>query len=220
MIFKDRVAIVTGGTSGIGEALVRRFRAEGACVIFSGRRWQLGAKIAADTGARYINADVTNPEDVIQTIANAPGIVDILVNNAGASFPYAGILQVDPNDFTRYFHLHVTAAVAHIHCALPKMPSGSSIINIASTAGHQGFSDGRLHYAVSKAALIALTQSMAPELKPFGVRLNCVSPGQATLEAILDTVMFLASDASRCCTGVDLVVDNGLICGPTYTGQR
>jgi len=220
MILKDRVAIVTGGTSGIGEALVRRFKAEGAHVVFNGRRRLLGDQIAAETAATYIQADVTNLDDVVRTVLRAPNTIDILVNAAGVSFPYAGILDVDPNDFTRHFHLHVAAAVSHIHYALPKMPRGSSIINIASTAGYRGFGDGRVQYAVSKAALISLTHHLAPELKSFGVRLNSVSPGHADIGSVIDAIMFLATDASRGCTGVDLVVDNGLICGPTYTGQR
>lgn len=227
MMLKGRIAIVTGGTSGIGEAIVRRFITEGATVIFSGRRRELGDKIAADTGAIYVKADVTIPLDVMWTIdraIQAAGRIDILVNNAGASVPYAGILAVDPREFMRDFNLHVTAAVDHIHCALHYMKDqrSGSIINVASTAAYRGFSDGRAPYAVSKAALVALTQCLAPELKHFGVRLNCVSPGklEAGLDVVVDAVMFLATDASRFCTGIDLVVDNGLICGPTYVGQR
>jgi NAD(P)-dependent dehydrogenase (short-subunit alcohol dehydrogenase family) len=218
MVLKDRVAIVTGGTSGIGEALVRRFTTEGACVIFSGRRQDLGDKIATDTGAIYVQADVTIQEDVVRTIDRAPRRVDILVNNAGVAGPYDGILVTDPSAFMNQFNLHVAAAVAHIRHAISKMSPGGSIINIASIAGYRGFGDGRVPYAVSKAALIALTHSLAPELNHLGVRLNSVSPGHldAGLDVVVDAVIFLATGASRFCTGIDLTVDDGLVCGPTY----
>lgn len=219
---KRRVAIVTGGISGIGEALVRRFAADGTRVIFNGRRQDLGDKIAADTGAIYVKADVMVPEDVVRTIECAVqvnGRIDLLVNNAGVSVPYAGILDVDPMEFTRYFHLHVTAAIDHIRRVLPAMQAqhSGSIVNVASIAGYRCFGDGRVPYAVAKAALTALTYSLAPELKHFGVCLNSVSPGRVGPGVIVDAVIFLAT---RVCTGIDLVVDDGLICGPTYTGQR
>jgi NAD(P)-dependent dehydrogenase (short-subunit alcohol dehydrogenase family) len=221
MILKDRVAIVTGGTSGIGEALVRRLAADGAAIVFNGRRQDLGDKIAADTGAIYVKGDVTIPEDVVRTVDRAKqvsGRIDLLVNNAGSSSPYGGILSAEPLEFIHPFNLHVSAAINHIRRALPMMPHGSTIVNISSIAGYRGYGDGRVPYAVSKAALTALTYSLAPELKAFGVRLNCVSPGHldAGVDVVVDAVMFLASNASRFCTGIDLVVDNGLVCGGTY----
>jgi NAD(P)-dependent dehydrogenase (short-subunit alcohol dehydrogenase family) len=213
-----KTALVTGGTSGIGEALVRRLAAEGACVIFNGRRQDLGDKIAADTGATYVQADVTVPDDIARTIKRAPGYIDVLVNNAGLAGRYDGILTTDPFAFMHQFNLHVVAAVTNIRHVLPRMSPSGSIINIASVAAYRGFGDGRVPYAVSKAALIALTYSLAPELNRFGVRINSVSPGHLTagLDVVVDAVMFLASDASRFCTGIDLIVDNGLVCGSTY----
>jgi NAD(P)-dependent dehydrogenase (short-subunit alcohol dehydrogenase family) len=219
-----RVALITGGTSGIGEALVRRFRSYGVFVVFTGRREALGDKIADETGAAYINADATNLADVKFTVEKAAqyGHIDLLVNNAGASIPYSGILRTNPIEFIIPFNLHVGSAVAHISCALPYM-KGGCVINIASVAGYRAYCDGRSTYGVSKAALIALTQQMAPELKEHGVRMNCISPGKlgkSNLDTVVDAVVFLGSDAARFITGVDLTVDDGLVCGPGYTGER
>lgn len=220
MICDGKVVIVTGGTSGIGEALVRRFRHEGAHVIFNGRRHELGGKLAVDTSATYVWADVTIPEDIDRTIRCATqikGHIDVLINNAGYAGPYDGLSVTPSSEFSRQFHLHIVAALDHIRSALSFM-RGGSVINITSVAGHKGFADGRVPYAVSKAALIALTHSLAPELKNYGIRINSVSPGrlETGLDPVVEAVLFLATDAARFCTGIDLVVDGGWSCGSTY----
>jgi NAD(P)-dependent dehydrogenase (short-subunit alcohol dehydrogenase family) len=225
MKMEGKVAVVTGGTSGIGAVLVRRLVAEGATVVFSGRRRDLGTAFAVELGpsAIFVHANAQNIDDVCRTVDRAiavQGHIDLLVNNAGVSDPYLGILDTNPVHFVVPFNLHVCAPVAHIARAVRHM-RGGSVVNIASIAGHAGYDDGRVTYGVSKAALIALTKHMAPELKHFGVRMNCISPGKLgreNFDTVVDAVLYLAS--ARFVSGIELVVDDGLICGPTYVGER
>jgi NAD(P)-dependent dehydrogenase (short-subunit alcohol dehydrogenase family) len=230
MILKDKVAIVTGGTSGIGEAIVRRFAMEGARVVFSGRRKIFGEIIERETGAVFFHADITKEEECGQTIfkaASAFGQLDILVNNAGVVSQYDGIDFCQSWMFDDPFKLHVTAAVNHIRYASVAMRArqGGSIINIASTAAHRGHGDGRVPYVVSKAALVALTHALASELRRYNIRINSISPGNLVPgpggpDPVVDAVMFFALPVSAFVTGTDLLVDDGRTCGYSYMNDR
>ena len=223
MRFVNFTVVVTGGTKGIGLDIVKRFRTEGANVVFSGRDRVAGHAVEQGTGAIFYPADVRNEEDAGRTIFKATelfGRVDILVNNAGRASPYNGMQHTQADEFTEPFQLHVVAAVNHIRYALPIMRAqrSGSIINIASIAGHRGHGDGRVPYAVSKAALIALSHSLAPELNKYGICINSLSPGHLDkgVGVVTDAVMFLASSQSEFITGTDITVDGGLTCGSTY----
>jgi NAD(P)-dependent dehydrogenase (short-subunit alcohol dehydrogenase family) len=182
MRLKGKVAVVTGGTSGIGRRMVERFVEEGATVFFSGRRADLGAEVAQATGATFIEADVALEADAVRTIATAVkfnGRVDVLVNNAGG-VAVGGRLEAVPLDtFDTTIAVHVRGALAHIKhvSALMRAQGQGSIINIGSVAGHRAGYSSSISYGVAKAALIHLSRCAAMELGEDNVRVNSISPG-------------------------------------------
>ena len=200
MRLKDKVAVVTGGTSGIGRSIVACYAAEGARVIFSGRRPQLGADVAKATGAAFVKADAAREEDAARTVAaalQAHGRVDILVNNAGMGSPYSRIEKLSLDDFDRMIAVHVRGALVHMKhaAAIMRRQRGGSIINIASIGGYRaGY--GSIAYGVAKAALIHLTRCAAVELGEDNVRVNSISPG-GIATGIFGKAMGLNSDAAE-----------------------
>jgi NAD(P)-dependent dehydrogenase (short-subunit alcohol dehydrogenase family) len=138
MRLKGKVAIVTGGTSGIGRRMVERFVEEGASVFFSGRRAEFGAEVAKATGATFIEADVALEADAARTIAMATklnGRVDVLVNNAGAP-AVGGRLEALPLEtFDAAIAVHVRGALAHIKhiSALMRAQRQGSIVPLPAT---------------------------------------------------------------------------------------
>ena len=182
---RDRVAVVTGGASGIGLATARRFVAAGATVILVDR--DDARAVAADIGATALRADVTDGEAVgaaLDSVAAAHERIDVLVNNAGV-FVEGLIDDMSDDDIRATFDVN-TLGVAHgLRRATPHMGPGASIINTASLAGHMGF-PGYAAYSASKAAVIALTRVAALEYGPRGIRVNCICPGS------VDTPMLAA----------------------------
>jgi NAD(P)-dependent dehydrogenase (short-subunit alcohol dehydrogenase family) len=182
MRLQDKVAVITGGTSGIGRRMVERFVEEGASVFFSGRRAELGAEVARLTGATFIEADAAVEADAARTIAAAKashGRIDVLVNNAGGATGSARLETVSLEDFDYTFAVHVRGAMAHMkHVAsLMRAQQKGSIINIGSIAGHRAGYAGTLGYSAAKAALIHLSRCAALELGEDNVRVNSISPG-------------------------------------------
>jgi len=179
---EGKVAVVTGGTSGIGRRIVERYVDEGATVIFSGRRTAEGKKVAADTGATFVEADVSVEVDVERTIAAAIGVrgqLDVLVNNAGGPGA-AGRLETLPlAGFDQTMAVHARGCLAHMKHAAPTLRAqgSGSIINIASVAGHRACFSPSMIYGTAKAAIIHLTRCAAMELGEDGVRVNSISPG-------------------------------------------
>jgi NAD(P)-dependent dehydrogenase (short-subunit alcohol dehydrogenase family) len=176
-----KVALVTGGTSGIGRKIVERFRDEGAAVVFSGRRRQLGEEVAAATGARFVEADVTLDADAARTIhaaVDAHGTVDILVNNAGMGSRNARVENTPLDVFDEMMAVHVRAALVHMKlvAAIMRPRRSGSIINISSMAAHL-VGHGSLAYSTAKAALNHLTRCAALDLGEDNVRVNSVSAG-------------------------------------------
>lgn len=182
MRLEGKIAIVTGGTSGIGRRVVERFRAEGAEVVFTGRRANLGSEIAAATGATFVEADAASEADAERTVQQTlgrHGRVDILMNNAGAPAPPGRLEDLSLEGFDEAIRVHVRGALAHIkHVAAPMRAQGAgSIINVGSVAGHRAGYSGSLIYGVAKAAVIHMTRLAAMELGEDGVRVNSISPG-------------------------------------------
>jgi NAD(P)-dependent dehydrogenase (short-subunit alcohol dehydrogenase family) len=200
MRLQDKVAVVTGGTSGIGRSIVECYAAEGARVIFSGRRPQLGAEVAKATGAVFVAADVAREEDAARTVAaalQAYGRLDILVNNAGIGSPYSRIEKLSLDDFDRMIAVHARGALAHMKHAAAAMrrQASGSMINIASIGGYRaGY--GSIAYAAAKAALIQLTRCAAVELGEDNVRVNSISPG-GIATGIFGKAMGLDSDTAE-----------------------
>jgi NAD(P)-dependent dehydrogenase (short-subunit alcohol dehydrogenase family) len=176
-----KVAIVTGGTSGIGRSICERFTAQGATVCFTGRRADLGAKIADETGTAFYKADNRSEDDlagVIRTVREAHDRIDILVNNAGDTGPGARIEDIPVEDFDFTIQTHLRGAFLMTKHVIPAMrqAGGGAIVNMCSVAAHRV--GGHSHiYSVAKAALIHFTRCTAMELGEYNIRVNSVSPG-------------------------------------------
>ena len=182
MRLKEKVALVTGGTSGIGRRMVARFREEGAEVVFTGRRAGLGEEVARGTGAEFVEADAGSEADaerVVARVLDRHGRIDVLVNNAGAPAPRGRIEDLPLDGFDRAMQVHVRGALAHVKHAAPAMRAAQrgSVINIGSVAGHRAGYTTSMIYAVAKAAVIHMTRCMAMELGEDFVRVNSISPG-------------------------------------------
>jgi NAD(P)-dependent dehydrogenase (short-subunit alcohol dehydrogenase family) len=177
-----KVAIVTGGTSGIGRRTVERFVEEGARVVFTGRRKEAGAEVAAVTGAVFIEADAGSERDAERTIkgtADALGRLDVLVNNAGAPGPTGRIETLPLDKVEETLRVHVMGALAHMKHAAPIMrgQGAGSVVNIGSVAAHRANASSSVAYAIAKAAVVHMTRCAAMELGEDGVRVNAISPG-------------------------------------------
>jgi NAD(P)-dependent dehydrogenase (short-subunit alcohol dehydrogenase family) len=182
MRLEGKVAVITGGTSGIGRRMVERFVEEGAIVFFSGRRAALGAEVAQSTGASYIEANVTLEADAVRTITTAArlnGRIDVLVNNAGGVAAGGRLEATSLEAFDATIAAHARGALAHIKhvSALMRAQQQGSIINIGSVAGHRAGYSSSITYGVAKAALIHLSRCAAMELGEDNVRVNSISPG-------------------------------------------
>jgi len=180
MRLDGKTAIVTGGASGFGEGIVRKFAAEGARVMVVDINGDAAAKIAAEVNGLHHAADVSNNDDVkamCDAAISAFGQVDIMVNNAGITHLPQPMDEVDEDEFDRLFAVNaksVYLTARHLVPHLRKAKSGA-ILNVASTAGVSP--RPRLSwYNASKGWMITATKSMAVELAPDGVRVNALNP--------------------------------------------
>ncbi|HEY1862738.1 MAG TPA: SDR family oxidoreductase [Roseiarcus sp.] len=176
-----KTAIVTGGTSGIGEGIARAFVSEGAKVVIVGRREEAGRALEKQIGVRFVRADVANEADVKAMVDKTVewfGRVDCLINNAGIPAPMVSITEVDVATIDQVLAVNVKGVVLGIKHAAPLMlaQQSGSIINIGSVAGHRGGISAHV-YSAAKGAVSALTRSAAAELGEKGIRVNCISPG-------------------------------------------
>ncbi len=176
-----KIAIVTGGTSGIGETIVETFVAEGAKVVMAARREDEGRALEKRLGVRFVRADVALEADVKAMVDRTVewfGRVDCLVNNAGIPSPMISIAEIDVATIDQVLAVNVRGVLLGIKHAAPVMISqrSGSIVNVGSGAGHRGGLSGHI-YSASKGAVSALTRSAAAELGEKGIRVNCISPG-------------------------------------------
>lgn len=183
--FAGKTAFVTGGSRGIGAAIVRRLARQGAHVVFTyqssaGVAEALVASVQADGGqAQAVQADAANAQTLSSAIADAAkisGRIDILVNNAGVFLPGA-IDDFSLTDFDQTLAVNVRAVFVAIKAAVPLMQAGGRIINISSTNAHRMPFGGAAAYAMSKSALSGLTQGLSRDLGPRGITINNVEPG-------------------------------------------
>ena len=193
-----KVAVITGGASGIGEATVRKFVAEGAKVVIADMQSGKGEALAAELGdsARFIRTDVCMEEQVAAAIAAAKdgwGRVDCLFNNAGFGGVNGEIHELDMGEpYQRTVDAMLTGPIfgmKHVAPIMREQGSGS-IITTASIAGTGG-GYGPHVYSAIKAAVINLTRSVAQELGPAGIRVNAVCPG------FINTPIFLGQEALK-----------------------
>ena len=180
---EGKVAVITGGTSGIGARTAEVFVAEGAKVVIAGRRQERGEKLARKLGdaASFLRTDVSVEADVKGMIDHAVerfGRLDCLMNNAGRSSQYAAIADVDLEQFDAVIAVHLRAVLAGMKYAARVMAvqGTGSIINVASVNGIRAGLGGH-YYSAAKAASIHLTRCAAMELGEKGIRVNSISPG-------------------------------------------
>jgi NAD(P)-dependent dehydrogenase (short-subunit alcohol dehydrogenase family) len=185
MRLANKVALITGGTSGIGRATAELFAAEGAKVAFTGRRSQLGLEVAQNIGGHYIQADHRQMEDcqrsVSETLAQF-GRIDILFNNAGIVVSGTAETTTD-EDWEDTLRLNVTAVWRMSRLVLPAMrvQGGGVIINNASDWAFVG-APAVVAYCASKGAVVQMTRAMAIDHAKENIRVNAVCPGDTFVE--------------------------------------
>ena len=185
-VLKERVAIVTGASRGIGRAIAAAFAREGARVVICGRKQETLDRVAAEIvdgpGQVYpLACHVGKAEQIqhlVETTHRQFGRIDILVNNAATNIAQEPVLQIDEAKFDKMIEINLKSAFRLTQAVAPGMCSRGwgSIINIASISGIRPQYHGML-YSMTKAALIMMTESYAMELGPSGVRVNAIAPG-------------------------------------------
>jgi len=237
-----KVAIVTGGASGIGRATVELFVEEGARVVIADVDAEGGEKLAAALGeaAAFKRTDVGDADQIQELIDFAVarfGGLDVMFNNAGISSPKTRFLQADLSEFTRVMNVNLFGVMVGSQRAARYMAANGSgsIINNSSIAGMNAGA-GFVTYRASKAAVIHFSRSVAVDLAQYGIRVNCVAPAhiataitnydigpvirltqplqrQGRPEDVANAVLYLASERSAQVTGVVLPVDGGTTAG-------
>lgn len=173
---EGKVAVVTGGGSGIGKSVVQRFARAGARVVIGDLNDC--PELAAEVGGISVPTDVTDESQVkhlLETAVNHFGRLDILVNNAGIFASYKRLEQTTAEDFQRCFNVNLLGTFYGIKYAGKYMRGGGSIINSASYAGKTGFIDLG-SYGASKFSVVGLTQTAALEMSDRKIRVNCICP--------------------------------------------
>ncbi|WP_184423011.1 SDR family oxidoreductase [Xanthomonas euvesicatoria] len=175
-----KIALVTGGSSGIGLAAARRLALEGATLVISGRRQQEldRAVVEIGHGATAVRADISvgaELDAVMDVIATAHGRLDLLLANAGGG-EFAPIESITEAGFDKYFDINVKGTLLTVQKALPLMRAGSAIVVTGSIAANQGVANFGV-YAATKAALRSFVRTWASELKGRDIRINLIAPG-------------------------------------------
>ena len=199
-----KVAVVTGATSGIGRATCARLVAEGASVVFCGRRTEHGMTLERELGAaaKFVRADVLVEADVASVMESARatfGRLDILFNNAGGPAPAGEIQALASQDVDTAFALIFRSVFYGLKHAAPLMKTQRSgaIISNASVAAHLGGYASSHIYSACKAAVVALSRSVALELAPHGITVNTISPGAVATGIFAKGMGFDADSAAE-----------------------
>jgi len=238
---EGRSVVITGGASGIGEEMVRAFVAQGSRVSFIDIDGDRGGAVASETGASFHTCDVTDISslrNVLALIEKDQEGIDVLVNNAGKDDRH-DMAEVEPDYWRRALALnldHQFFATQAVSKAMARAGRGS-IIMLGSISWMRG-RPGMIGYTTAKAAINGMTRTLARELGPSGIRVNCIVPGAILTERqkklwltpelnqqfldlqalkfrldashVARLALFLGSDESAGCTGANFIVDAGL----------
>jgi NAD(P)-dependent dehydrogenase (short-subunit alcohol dehydrogenase family) len=181
-----KIALITGGGSGIGEAVAKIYANAGAHVIVAGRRAEQLKQVARAIGGTALTCDVTQPCEVVELFKSAneiAGHLDVLVNNAGIPGPIGPVSEVDMDSWRACLEVNLFGAMNCMQEASRIMGAQQSgtIINMSSLMGIQGY-PMRSAYCASKFALVGISEALARELGPMGVRVNTLLPGAVSGE--------------------------------------
>lgn len=181
-VFKHKSVLVSGGSRGIGAAIVRRFASDGASVVFSyaGSR-EAAEELAKESGSTAVLADSADRDAIIKLVSDS-GPLDILVINAGIIL-FGDARELDSDDVDRLFQINIHAPYHAAVEAARKMPAGGRIIVIGSVNGDRMPLPGLAAYAVSKSALQGLARGLARDFGPQGITVNIVQPGPIDTDA-------------------------------------
>lgn len=247
MDLANKVAIVTGGARDIGRAVSEKLAACGAKVVVNyysnpdAGKATVDAIQAAGGTAIAVAGDMTKQDDVANLVNEARKAfgetIDILVNVVGGLVARKSLKEMDEAFFETVLKLNITSTFLVAKSVVPHMPNGSAIINFASQAGRDGGGPGAAAYATSKGAVMTFTRSLAKELGPDNIRVNCVCPGmidttfhdtftkdevrvkvaagtplrrEGQSSEVADLVAYLASSESSFMTGTSLDINGGL----------
>ncbi|MGC2211304.1 MAG: glucose 1-dehydrogenase [Candidatus Korobacteraceae bacterium] len=243
---KGKVAVVTGASKGIGAAIAQRFGEEGASVVVhygsdkKGAEKVVAAIEKAGSKAVAVQGDLSKPDEVgkvFEAAGAAFGKIDVLVNNAGV-YDFRPLPQIDAEHFHKHFDLNVLGLLLATREAVKRMNGGGSVINISSLVSLSPMANSAV-YSATKAAVDAITQSLAQELGPQNIRVNSLLPGVTVTEGfnamggvakgfealavsrtplgrvgtaadIAGAALFLATEDSGWVTGAEIPVGGGL----------
>ena len=197
---EGKVAVVTGGCSGIGLATVRRFAAEGAKVVIGDVDDANGSRIAGEIDGAFVHCDVTNPEQVETLFGTAKekfGSIDVAFNNAGISPPEDdSILTTDLDAWRRVQEVNLTSVYLCCRAVLPYMleQKKGSIINTASFVAVLGAATSQISYTASKGGVLAMSRELGVQFAREGVRVNALCPGPVNTPLLQE---LFASDPER-----------------------
>ena len=197
---EDRVAVVTGGCSGIGLATVRRFAEEGAHVVIGDIDDDRGKQIAEEVNGAHVHADVTVKDQVdtlFRTAQDTFGSVDVAFNNAGISPPEDdSILDTDLDAWRRVQEVNLTSVYLCCKAALPYMleQRRGSIINTASFVAVMGAATSQISYSASKGGVLSMSRELGVQFARQGVRVNALCPGPVNTPLLQE---LFATDAER-----------------------
>lgn len=242
MSFKDKTVLITGSAQGIGKSIAEKFASNNANIVIGDINHENAKKTSQEISTRYnVNSiakqmdvsDSTSIEEAIADIIKKYSKIDILINNAGICRPFKPFEDIEEEEWNQVLKVNLVGTINCVKAVIPMMKERKSgkIVNIASSAGETGGISVSPSYAVSKAAIMCLTKSLAKYLGEYNINVNAVAPGiietamtsdlEYNLEAIplkrfgkpghvADTVLFLASNTSEYITGTTVDVNGGI----------